>query len=678
VANLRAGEAELSLSEYNSIYNANAAFFVPPVPTNVVATAGNAQATVSWTAQGGAVSYTVKSYPGNFMATTTAKTVTITGLSGGTYYSFTVAANAPHTRSAESIPSSLVLPFSISTPPSSLIPMAGNQQVLLSWTAPPYCGLPILSYQATASPGGITATSATTSATITGLTNGISYTFTVVAINSLGPSSPSSPSIPVVPATVPGTPTSLTATAQSTRVYLSWTAPISSGGSPILSYLIQWGGGYTSATTTSATITGLTNGTSYTFTVAAINSVGFSPPSSITTTPFGLSDPPTSVVASPGSAQAEISWVDPPPCGLPILSYQATASPGGQTTTSASSPAIITGLTNGISYTFTVVATNSLGNSVPSSPSLPVVPASVPGAPVSLTANRVNEQTTLSWITPDDGGLPPLYYTITVSPGGIQQTTRLNTITITYLNDFTSYTFTVVATNSLGSSAPVSITPPLPTIVSGSIQFAPGSYLKSESSTAFSLNTSDFTMECFYYPTALSQAVMPIFTLLGVQEIGIYASLSDGRLGFVIPWPGNINVYSIRSYMALPLNLWSHIALVRKDLCISLYLNGTLAANYRFASPTDINQSGPGSLLVNTNKNNYSNLNGYLTNVRVVNGTAIYTSNFTVPHPNLPIVAGTVLMMYTTNDPYYLVDYSPSAHTITATGSPVPSSFVPA
>jgi Subtilase family/PASTA domain/Divergent InlB B-repeat domain/Fibronectin type III domain/WD40-like Beta Propeller Repeat len=84
---------------------------------------------------------------------------------------------------------------------------------------------------------------------------------------------------------------------------------------------------------------------------------------------------PAGVTAVAGDGQATIGFPPASSGGSPVASYTATASPGGLTATGAGSPLTVTGLTNGISYTFTVTATNAVGTGPASSPSNPVVPA---------------------------------------------------------------------------------------------------------------------------------------------------------------------------------------------------------------------------------------------------------------------------------------------------------------
>ncbi len=78
--------------------------------------------------------------------------------------------------------------------------ISGNASASVSWTAPFNGGSTITGYTVTSSPDGVTATTAgATSVVVPGLTNGVSYTFTVTATNSIGTSDPSAPSNSVTP-----------------------------------------------------------------------------------------------------------------------------------------------------------------------------------------------------------------------------------------------------------------------------------------------------------------------------------------------------------------------------------------------------------------------------------------------------------------------------------------------
>ena len=264
----------------------------PGAPTSVCATAGQAQATVSFTAptsNGGAAiaSYTVTSSPGNIAVSGAGSPLTVTGLTNGTAYTFTVTATNSVGNSSASTAFSCVTPLAASQPvaPTSVSAAAGQGQATVSFTAPASNGgAAITSYTVTSSPGNIAVSGARSPLTVTGLTNGTAYTFTVTATNSVGTSSASTASSSVTPsATVPGAPTSVTATAGQGQATVSFTAPASNGGAAITSYTVTSSPGNiaVSGAGSPLTVTGLTNGTAYTFTVTATNSAGTSSASTV-------------------------------------------------------------------------------------------------------------------------------------------------------------------------------------------------------------------------------------------------------------------------------------------------------------------------------------------------------------------------------------------------------------
>jgi hypothetical protein len=179
-------------------------------------------------------------------------------------------------------------------------------------------------------------------------------------------------------------------------VTLNWSAPGSTGGAPITGYRISPYIGATAqspintgSTATSRTITGLTNGTAYTFRVAATNSAGTSADStaSAAVTPRAATTAPgapTGVSGSAGNASVALSWSAPADDGgAAITGYRITpyVGPTAQTpinTGSTATSANVAGLTVGTAYTFTVAATNSAGTGTASAPTIAITPTSSP------------------------------------------------------------------------------------------------------------------------------------------------------------------------------------------------------------------------------------------------------------------------------------------------------------
>jgi titin len=275
--------------------------------------------------------------------------------------------------------------------------LSGHDTASVAFSAPSYDGgAPVTGYVVLDSSGGAygvattsPATCTTSPCTATGLLGGTSYTFEVAAMSRSGSSPPSSPSNTVTtPASVPDGPRISAVAPGNTRVSIAFNAP-SDGGEPITGYTIleSSGNGYTVATTSPTTcmsspctVTGLANGTRYTFEVVATNDVGTGPPSSpsAAVAPATVPSAPTMRSASAGDRSARVRWTpSTSDGGARILAYTAIATSGKATYVascdSRGTSCTIFGLTNGRRYTVSVVAYNWAGDS-PRSASRPVTP----------------------------------------------------------------------------------------------------------------------------------------------------------------------------------------------------------------------------------------------------------------------------------------------------------------
>lgn len=181
----------------------------PSQPFRVFASAvGDGRAQVTWQAPASDGGFTITKYTvtasGDDAPTCTwtsgPLTCTVVGLVNGVSYTFRVTATNRSGTGPSSNPSNAVTTTGAPPPPTNVSATAGDQQATVSCSAPATNGgATITSYTATASPGGAHASAPTCPITVTGLTDGTTYTFTVTATSGLGTSSPSNPSAKVTP-----------------------------------------------------------------------------------------------------------------------------------------------------------------------------------------------------------------------------------------------------------------------------------------------------------------------------------------------------------------------------------------------------------------------------------------------------------------------------------------------
>ncbi|QQO85644.1 tandem-95 repeat protein [Shewanella algae] len=422
---------------------------VPGAPIIGTASALDGQAVVNFSApasDGGSAitSYQVTSSPGGITASGANSPIGVAGLTNGTSYTFTVQAiNAVGTSSP-------------SAPSNSVVPKANQTISFNNPGAQDFGTTPTLA--ATASSGLTPVFSSTTTGVCTITASG-TLTFVTTGNCSIDADQPGDSSYNAAPtvtqsftvnAVVPGAPTSVSAVASDASATVSFSAPASTGGAAISSYTVTSSpGGFTASGTASPlTVSGLSNGTDYSFIVSASNIAGTGPASS-----------PSNTVTP--KANQSISFSNPGAQSFgttPTLT--ATASSGLTPVFSSSTTGVCTITASG-TLTFVTTGNCSIDADQPGDSSYNAAPtvtqsftvnAVVPGAPTSVSAVASDASATVSFSAPaSTGGAAISSYTVTSSPGGLTASGAGSPLTVSGLSNGTGYSFTVSASNTAGT-----------------------------------------------------------------------------------------------------------------------------------------------------------------------------------------------------------------------------------
>ncbi|MBI0583560.1 MAG: fibronectin type III domain-containing protein [Methanomassiliicoccus sp.] len=448
----------------------------PGQPTDLSATAGNGQVTLSWNppSEGGSsVDYYVVNQNSVELATHyTGTSATIAGLTNGQTYTFSVAAyNGSDIGSpSNEVTSTPVAPTpTLPGAPTGLTATPGDREVRLSWAAPSSdAGAAIDHYVVYQDAVALSNNPTATSVTISGLTNGQQYSFTVAANNSAGtgPQTSAVQATPNATSAAPGAPTGLQAAPGNGQITLTWSAPSNNGGSAITAYKVYRGttaGGETLLATIGNVLTytdsSVTNGVTYYYNVSAVNSVGEGSRSTeVSTAPTASSTVPSvplTLASAAGNNQVTLSWAAPSSDGGAAIDYYVIYRDGADIAHITGTSTTVSGLTNGQQYSFTVAAHNSEGTG-PQTAAVTVTPGSgftVPGAPTDLTITPGDGQVTLSWKAPsNDGGAAIDYYIVYQNGVDVAHPTSTSAV-ISGLTNGQSYRFMLVAHNAAGTGA---------------------------------------------------------------------------------------------------------------------------------------------------------------------------------------------------------------------------------
>ena len=255
-------------------------------------------------------------------------------------------------------------------------------------------------------------------------------------------------------ATVPGAPTIGTATAGNASASIAFTAPTSNGGYVIKGYIATCGSKSSIGTKSPITVSGLTNGITYSCIVKATNAKGTSASSSTkTVTPATVPGAPTIGKAAAGNASASIAFKAPTSNGGYVITLY-TATCGSLSETGTASPITVSGLTNGTTYNCSVKATNAEGTSASSS-TVSVTPAATTlGAPTLNSLTAQSTQISAAFTKSSTGATPSSYTaTCTSASTSLNQTGTVSPIIVTGLTANTSYSCYIVAKTLTASSA---------------------------------------------------------------------------------------------------------------------------------------------------------------------------------------------------------------------------------
>jgi len=196
-----------------------------------------------------------------------------------------------------------------------------------------------------------------------------------------------------------------------------------------------------------------------------------------------------------------------------------------------------------------------------------------------------------------------------------------------------------------------------------------GDYL---TTTGSSIGSSNYTVEAWIYPTSL--------TTISIFSLG--TSDSTGNMVFYVSSDGSINLYAdnasrlLSSASIIKINQWQHVVLVRNGTTSTIYVNGVSAASSTntYTSTSTAYQICAGYGGLNTP------ITGYISNLRVVNGTAVYTSAFTPPTSPLTAITNTSLLTLQYNggaNNYGIIDNSNFNNIITRAGNATQGTFSP-
>ncbi|MFK7918943.1 MAG: Ig-like domain-containing protein [Ilumatobacter sp.] len=442
----------------------------PGAPPTPQAVADNATATITWgqpASNGGPITaFELESDQGDLVELPATSSHTFNALTNGSEYTFRVRAQNEAGWSEWSAPSAPVTPDVEPGRPGAPTVAFADGALDVTWSEPASDGSPIIGYVLEIG-GGQSATielPASTTYTWPNLTNGTNYQFRVIAQNRAGPSDTSAWSNVEHPLREPDQPAAIDAQRGDGYLDLVWAAPADNGDA-IIEYQVEREsapGAPNTTTNPGFRWSALPNGDFQRFRTRARNrdaDWGQWSAWSNSEKPCGVPSRPAAPVAVRGDTQIALSWSAPSnDNGCAITGYTITSNTGLTRTATPSDVAqTIGGLSNGTSYSFTIIATNVEGNSAASAASNAVVPAGPPFAPTNMNAapTATSGGSSYSFNAPGDNGAAITRYELQINGGGWETANVAGTAgTRNGLGENTGYYMAVRACNDVGCGSP--------------------------------------------------------------------------------------------------------------------------------------------------------------------------------------------------------------------------------